>query len=105
MRLWLWDVANYHGVTNDETTALECAEHWLRDGEVARVELAFVASSVQRLSFDHFRTGAGWIGSRADGTVTWTPLGAHPPVPRIPVPRLAPELFSAPAGLLYAQAA
>jgi hypothetical protein len=105
MRLWLWDAGNYHGVTNDEDCALECAEHWMGDGDVARVELAILITSFRRLSFEHCRTGTGWIGIRAGGTVTWTPLGGRPLSPKIPAPRTWARRPGAPAGRHYAWAA
>jgi hypothetical protein len=105
MRLWLWDAGNYHGVTNDEDRALECAEHWMNDDGIARVELAILATSFHRLTAEHIRTGIGWTGHRAADTVTWTPLGVRPLNPRIPAPRMTPERFGAPAGPRYAQAA
>jgi hypothetical protein len=105
MRLWLWDAGNYHGVTNDEDCALECAEHWMRDGDDARVELAILTTSFHRLTAEHVRTGIGWTGRRTDGTVTWTPLGVRPLTPRLPVPRTAARRFGAAACPHYAQAA
>jgi len=105
MRLWLWDVGNYHGVSNDEDCALECAEHWMRDGDIARVELAILRTSFRRLSAEHIRTGTGWAGHRAAGTVTWTPIGVRPLAPRTPVPRMTAERFGAPVAPYYAQAA
>jgi hypothetical protein len=105
MRLWLWDAGNYHGVTNDEDCALECAEHWMRDGDIARVELAILTTSFHRLSAEHVRTGTGWTGHRAAGAVTWTPLGVRPLTPRIAAPRMTSGRFGAPAGPRCAQAA
>jgi hypothetical protein len=105
MRLWLWDAGNYHGVTNDEDRALECAEHWMRAGDIARVELAILTTSFQRLSAEHIRTGTGWTGHGTAGNVTWTPLGARPLTARIPAPRMTSERFGAPAGRRYGQAA
>jgi hypothetical protein len=105
MRLWLWDVGNYHGVTNNEDCALECAEHWMRDGDVARVELAILTTSFRRLSAEHVRTGTGWAGHRAAGVVTWTPLGVRPLAPKIPAPRIAAGRFRAPVSEYCAQAA
>jgi hypothetical protein len=105
MRLWLWDVGNYHGVSNDEDCALECAEHWMRDGDIARVELAILRTSFRRLSAEHIRTGTGWAGHRAAGTVTWTPLGVRPLAPRIPAARMTAGRFGAPVAPHYARAA
>jgi hypothetical protein len=105
MRLWLWDAGNYHGVTNDEDRALECAEHWMRAGDIARVELAILTTSFQRLSAEHIRTGTGWTGHRTAHKVTWTPLGVRPLTPRVPASRMTSERFGAPAGPRYGQAA
>ncbi len=105
MRLWLWDVGNFHGVTNDEDCAMERAERLMGDGDVARVELAFLTTSFHRLSAEHIRTGAGWTGHRVAGTVTWTPLGVRPLAPRVPAPRATTERFRAPTDQPYARAA
>jgi hypothetical protein len=35
-RLWLWDVANCHGVTDDRDRAMKRAQECMRDGDLAR---------------------------------------------------------------------
>jgi hypothetical protein len=74
MRLWLWDTATHHGVTDDECVAMDRAAQCLGDGGTARVELAFLSASLDRLSNDHVRTGIGWTGTYATGIVQWVPL-------------------------------
>jgi hypothetical protein len=74
MRIWLWDVAGYCGVTDDENHAMARAQECMRDGDTARVELAVYANAYRRLSSDHIRIGAGWTGTQAAGTITWTSL-------------------------------
>ena len=80
MRLWLWDAANYCGVTDDEDRALDHAAAYLHDGDTARVELAFLAASFEHLSNKHIRTGAGWTTTQESGSITWIPLSEAPPV-------------------------
>jgi hypothetical protein len=73
-RLWLWDVANCHGVTDDEDRAIKRAQECMRDGDMARVELAVLSASFAKLTNDHISTGAGWQATNAAGTVEWEPL-------------------------------
>lgn len=80
MRLWLWDAANYCGVTDDEDRALKRAEECMQDGDAARVELAFLGASFEHLSNNHIRTGAGWTAIQEADSITWIPLSAAPPV-------------------------
>jgi hypothetical protein len=76
MRLWLWETATHRGVTDDEDQARGQAERCLGDGGTARVELAFLSASLDRLANDYVRTGIGWTGTRATGTVRWSRLVA-----------------------------
>jgi hypothetical protein len=78
MRLWLWDVANYCGVSDDEACALKHAEERMQDGDAARVELAFLAASFEHLTNNHIRTSAGWTATQESGSVTWAPLSSAP---------------------------
>ncbi len=74
MRLWLWDTATHRGVTDDEDRAMTRAEECLGDSDTARVELALLSASFDTLTNDHIRTGIGWTGTHAAGTVQWAPL-------------------------------
>lgn len=76
MRLWLWDTATWHGVTDDEDRAMQRAAESMGDSGTARVELAFLSASFSTLTCDHIRTGIGWTATRAAETVTWQPLAA-----------------------------
>jgi hypothetical protein len=80
MRIWLWDVVGFCGVTDDEHYAMVRAEECMRNGDIARVELAVLASAYRRLSSDHIRIGTGWIGVQVAETVDWIPfaVGVEP---------------------------
>lgn len=78
MHLWLWDTGTHCGVSDDEGHAMGHAEEHTGDGGTARVELAFLSASLDTLTNDHVRTGIGWTGTRAAGTVRWSRLTAGP---------------------------
>ena len=80
MRIWLWDLPGFCGVTDDAHCAMVRAQECMRDGDIARVELAVLASAYRRLSSDHIRIGTGWIGVQIAGIVDWIPFtaGAEP---------------------------
>jgi hypothetical protein len=59
MGVWLWDVAEHCGVTDDEGHAMARAQECMPDGDTARVELAIYASARRRLSSDHICVGTG----------------------------------------------
>jgi hypothetical protein len=74
MRVWLWDAGSHHGVTDEEDRALVHAGTRLQHGDTARVELAFVLPSIRQVTWRYIRTGTGWAGTNASGSVVWRPL-------------------------------
>jgi hypothetical protein len=93
MRLWLWETATHRGVTDDEDRAMAHAEEYLGDSATARVELAVLSASFNTLTNDHIRTGIGWTGTNAAGSVRWAPLAIR--ITR-PCPREEPSCTQIP---------
>jgi hypothetical protein len=76
MLLWLWDASNpgqYHGVTDNETSARKAAETYINNGQatVARIEPAHLVMDGWWLHSRYQRTGTGWTARRSGRGVCW----------------------------------
>ena len=73
--VWLWDAGSAHGVSDNESRAIQAAEGAMRAigpaPVTAVVERAFLVSGMESLTSKYLRTGDGWSGTCRKGLITW----------------------------------
>jgi hypothetical protein len=83
--VWLWDAGSAHGVSDDESRAIQAAEGAMRAigpaTVTAVVERAFLVSGIESLTSKYLRAGDGWSGTWRKGTVTWGTVPGPGPGP------------------------
>jgi hypothetical protein len=67
---------DFAGVSENKERAREAAEEYLHSGQAstARVELAWLAIGIARLTASYRRAGIGWDGRRGADGIAWFPF-------------------------------